>query len=164
MYYKSPLLINSETLSVVKDLESVKESIDAFLELLVFTSPGGFKPDHEFGFEFWSNEFQNFIINNFNNRTSDTNLVSSKGDHTDKESCEKGLKKSIEIYEPRLKNVRVTLNVEQNNKIAKTNNFRTNDIKYDVFIRITGKMIIDHLASEDYIKDIQFSVGPMIIK
>lgn len=164
MFYKTPLKIDDENLAIAQELKSVKSSIDAFLELLVFTPKGGFKPDYDFGFEFWSNEFQNFVIKNFNNRTSDTNLVNNKGENTGKESCEKGLKKSIETYEPRLKNVRVDLQIEQNNVIKKNDRFKTNDIKYDVYIKIMGEMILSNLTSKDYEKDIQFSVGPVIRK
>ena len=164
MFYKSPLMINSENLTIIRELESIRASVDAFLELLVFTPKGGFKPDPDFGFEFWSNEFQNFVIKNFNNRTSDANLINHKGENTDKESCEKGLKKNIEEYEPRLKNVRVNLTIVQNIAITKNDTSKANEIKYDVYIKVVGELTIDSLTTEDYVKDIQFAVGPMIRK
>ena len=156
MYYQTPLNISEENLSIAQEASSVRESIDSFLELAVFTPKGSFKPDADFGFEFWSNEFQNFVIKNFNSRTSDDKLLNNRGEKTNKDACERGLKKCIELYETRLSNVRVEMNLEQKNSSG------INEIKYDVHLKISGEMEIDKFVSENYTKEIRFSVGPVI--
>ena len=162
MYYQTQLNISEENLSIAQEASSVRESIDSFLELVVFTPKGSFKPDSDFGFEFWSNEFQNFVIKNFNSRTSDANLLNNRGEKTNKEACEKGLKKCIELYETRLKNVRIEMNLDQNDVGKQGHNTGINEIKYDVHLKISGEMAIDQFVSENYTKEIRFSVGPVI--
>jgi len=164
MYYKAPLQLN-EKIGLLHVTKSIRESIDAFLELIIFTPKGGFKADYDFGFEFWSNEFQNLMVEDFNQHINETELVNRKGDYTNRKNCLRELKKTIEFYEPRLDSVKIDLNLRQKNQIK--NNLENKDedqTKYDVVIVIRGEIHTINNTKENYLKQIVFTVGPAIKK
>jgi len=84
----------------------IKESIDNFIDLLVFSPCGSLKSDYAFGFV-----FQNF---RFENSDANDQINSKKmyGESVNKNNYAYDLKQVIEQYETRLKNVKVNMNWE----------------------------------------------------
>ncbi len=163
MYHRTPLKITHNFL-FQRDIETLRESVDNFLDLLVFTPRGGFKGDYGFGFEFWSNEFQNIAIENFNQHINESGFVNRRGDPTDRGHCIKSLKRAIEMYEPRLQNVKIDLILKQKVQAEKGlhKDRKEDHTKYEVFLTIRGDLSQGAVSSEPYQKQIIFSVGPAI--
>ena len=165
MFYKTPVHIE-DNLSFQRESESIRESIDTFLELLIFTPRGGFKADYDFGFEFWSNEFQNIVIEDFNQHINESVLVNRRGDSTDQRNCIRNLKKAIEMYEPRLQNVKIEMNLKQKDNTQKS--YLRNEVedhtKYDVFLTIRGDIYLGMGNTEGFMKQVTFAVGPAFKK
>jgi hypothetical protein len=128
-----------------------KKSIDDFLELMVASRFGSFKPDRNFGFIFKNFKFENFDERNgtvsYSDRESDKNkniyyekkiAGSSKNPNT----FAYELKRNIEHYEKRLRNVEVKMRYEQKQKI--------------IVLRITG--LIDVEKTLNYEHEIMFHV------
>lgn len=136
---------NTRFLPEFDKYSSLKESIDDFLDLLVFTHPGECKFAYDFGFNFWENEFINISIDTFNNSGEP------------RKHFEDFLKESIESYIPKLTEVKVE--VFLSNDEASIKNLK---IKFFVVIVIQG--FIKGLQKEPYKKNIVFSVGPVIKK
>jgi len=126
-------------------LGDLKESIDRFVELLVFTHPGECKFAQDFGFSFWENEFKNFSIDLFNSTDNP------------RKNFEDNLKVTINKYEPRLEVSNVEILLSDLDSII--NNTR---IKFLVTITIQGK--IKGIQPKAYNKLIVFSIGPVIKK
>jgi len=82
----------------------IKESIDHFIELLVFSPCGSLKADYAFGFV-----FQNFRFEN-NDANEQINSKKLYGESVNKNNFAFDLKQTIEQYETRLKNVKVNMN------------------------------------------------------
>ena len=92
------------------DTKTVRASIDDFIELIVFSANGCFKADYYFGFVFQNTKFQN---------TDHGEQIESKkisGDSINKNNYAYDLKLAIEEYETRMKNVRVMIIYDQDNK------------------------------------------------
>ena len=124
---------------------SLKNSIDDFIELLVFTHPGECKFAYDFGFNFWENEFINISIDTFNNSGYP------------RKNFEEYLKATIETYQPKLTDIKVEVFLSnEETKIKSTK------IKFFVVIVIQGS--IKGIQKEPYKKNILFSVGPVIKK
>lgn len=162
MYHNIPIKINDQ-FKLQKDIEQIKSSIDAFLELIIFTPRGGFRADYDFGFEFWNNEFQNILIEDFNQSLNESTLVSRRGDSTSKTQCVRSLKKTIETYETRLKNVRIEMNLQAASDSRSRSKRNIYNSKYEVEIVIEGEIQLQY-TTEQYYKRILFTVGPAIKK
>lgn len=123
----------------------LKESIDEFIELLVFTHPGECKFANDFGFNFWEYEFSNLSIDTFNNTENP------------RRNFENNLKEAILKYEPRLSDVKVEVLLSEENLLIKKTR-----IKFLVMIFIQG--FIKGIQKEPYRKNLVFSMGPVIKK
>lgn len=130
---------------VFDHIDDVTESIDQFIDLLVFTHHGECRFQHDFGFSFWDNEFSNISIQDFNTREKP------------KKDFEDDLKNVIETFETRLKNVQVEILLSEEDA-----HVQKSKIKFMVLISITGK--IKAIQSKPYKKQIVFSVGPVAKK
>ena len=115
----------------------IKDSIDSFIELLLFTPCGSLKSDYDFGFI-----FQNFRFEN-NDANEQINSKKLYGESVNKNNFAYDLKQTIEQYETRLKNVKVIMNWEP--KIKK--------ISFD----IVGKYEEDY-EEKSYSKNISFII------
>jgi len=90
--------------------KNVKASIDDFIELIVFSPNGSFKADYYFGFVFQNTKFQN------SDQNSQIEAKKINGESINKNNYAYELKMAIEDYEKRLKNVRVSINYDTENK------------------------------------------------
>lgn len=108
--------------------ENVIRSIRDFVELLVLSPLGSFKSDRDFGFLFRNYRFENFdevqgtIDNKKRNhfqQEDDLNYgkkIAGSGKNANTFAYD--LKRNIEYYEKRLKNVEVKMNYEQKGKMV----------------------------------------------
>lgn len=135
-------------------------SIDALIDLIVFTPKGSFPADPEFGFEYWNHEFSNLNVREFNNSYIGLIHHESFFNEVSRRQCEESLKESIAAYEPRLLNPEVKIELEINDKVMK----KRNRSKYMMKIVVTGG-IDDGLGVEKtYEKKISFLVEPVAKK
>ena len=104
-----------------KDVDSIK----SFIELLVRTPKGSCESDPDFGFVFKSFRFENFneergvLYSSSNDDTSTAVYYKRKiqGRSINSNTFAHDLKKSIERYEPRLRQVNVSMEYTQKEKI-----------------------------------------------
>jgi hypothetical protein len=92
--------------------KKVKDSIDDFIELIVFSANGSFKADYYFGFVFQNTKFQN---SDQNNQIEEKKII---GESQNKNNYAHELKMAIEEYETRINNVRVIINYDTNKKMV----------------------------------------------
>ena len=92
------------------ETRNLKDSIDDFVELIVFSAHGSFKADYYFGFVFQNTKFQNADYND--------QIESKKinGESLNKNNYAYDLKLAIEEYETRITNVRVMINYDKDRK------------------------------------------------
>jgi len=130
---------------VFQKVDKVKDSIDSFIELLVFTHPGECVFLHDFGFTFWESQFNNISVDHFNNS------------EYPKKEFEDSLQRSITRYETRLDHVsvEVLLTNKEISQLMKKNAF-------SVIVTVTGKT--KTFPAEPYHKTIVFASETMIKK
>jgi hypothetical protein len=124
MYIKIPFQIHNGKIEREKD---IIQSINEFLELIVSSAFGSFKPENDFGFIFKNFRFENFdeingtimylktkpdeIIDvNYKKKISDTS--------NNPNNFAFDLKKNIEKYEKRLKNVTIDMKYNRSEKLV----------------------------------------------
>ena len=117
--------------------DSVKKSIDDFIDLLVVSPNGSFKADYYFGFVFQNSRFEN------SDKDEQIDEKKLHGESFNKNNFAYDLKQSIEEYESRLKNVQVRMNYDSGYK--------------KVSIDISGRYEED-FAEKDYRKNITFYI------
>lgn len=134
--------------------------LDNLVELIVFTPRGSFAADPDFGFEYWNHEYSNIHYRDFNNNHTGVGYYGLYNDITRKE-CQESIKKSLETYEPDLKNIDVSieLNSIEENKQNKTKKVFS---KYEVSVRVTG-FIDDGIGTvKKYEKKVMFFMEPTV--
>jgi hypothetical protein len=107
--FKLPLTM-SGNFSTENKAGSIKESIDDFIDLIVFSPNGSFKADYYFGFVFQNTRFEN--------SDEDEQIDAKKihGESFNKNNYAYDLKIAIEEYEPRIEKVRIMMNYDADNK------------------------------------------------
>lgn len=152
-YYKIPLdfqdlfpketevgHVKSTSYSELKKNNSLKSSVDEYIELIITTHLGEYKHNKEFGFQIWELEFENLQIEKFNTH------------NYPRQDLEKFLQHTLGKYEPRLKDIKVEI-LFVHRKI-----FRGKQIKF--FVDITVKGILTNNTSDKYFRSFQFAMGP----
>jgi hypothetical protein len=130
---------------IFEGVDRLKDSIDNFIELLVFTFPGecSFLPD--FGFPLWENRFKNISITQFNES------------EFPRKEIEEGLLKSINEYETRLQNIKVEVILMDDESSQFSG-------KYLYTVKVTVAGTIKTSTAEPYRKTIYFSSETMTKK
>ena len=107
--FKIPITMTSRFVHE-NETKTIKSSIDDFIELLVFSANGSFKADYFFGFVFQNTKFQN--------ADPDDQIESKKipGESYNKNNYAYELKLAIEEYEKRIRNLRVMIDYDTDNK------------------------------------------------
>jgi hypothetical protein len=126
-------------------LPSIKDSIDDFIDLIIFTHPGECKFAYDFGFNFWETEFSNLTVERFNNSEYPRKLY------------EENLKETIQKYEPNLTDVRVEIFLSDEELMI-------SKLKINFFVVIFVHGFIKGIRKEPYRKNVIFSLGPVIKK
>jgi hypothetical protein len=134
--FKIPIVVTSR-FTEENSNRRLKESIDNFIEMLVFSANGSFKADYGFGFVFQNSRFENADMNE---KMNDKKLY---GSSVNKNNYAYDLKVAIEAYETRLKNVAVTMNFSAPKK--------------EVSLEITGSYEED-FREQYYKKEITFYI------
>jgi len=107
--FKIPITLTG---SFIKEnnTKNIKQSIDDFIELIVFSANGSFKADYYFGFVFQNTKFQN------SDHDDQIEAKKIRGESINKNNYAHELKQAIEEYETRMKNVRVMINYDTDKK------------------------------------------------
>lgn len=158
-YIKTPLTYESGKVVIARNLEDRIAMIDNFIELIVFSPKGSFIADDDFGFEYWNHEYSNVHFRSFNHGQNGNYSNGLYNEVTLKE-CKESIEKSLDVYEPQLKQVNVLIELGS----IKTENESNHKLlsKYEVTIRITG-MLDDGLGILiPYKKDVSFLMEPTV--
>lgn len=158
-YIKTPLTYESGKVIIARNLEDRIAMIDNFIELIVFSPKGSFIADDDFGFEYWNHEYSNVHFRSFNHGQNGNYSNGLYNEVTLKE-CKESIEKSLDIYEPQLKQVNVLIELGS----IKTENESNHKLlsKYEVTIRITG-MLDDGLGILiPYKKEVSFLMEPTV--
>lgn len=158
-YLKTPLAFNNtdSKSQLVRTIEDRIKMLDNLVDLIIFTPKGSFDADPDFGFEYWNHEYSNIHYREFN---SEHTGYSGNGlnDEVTKEECKKSICQSLESYEPQLKDVNVSIEINA----AEVEKQRRKKVlsKYVVTISVEG-IIDDGLGTTTpYKKDVVFLMEP----
>lgn len=158
-YLKTPLAFNNtdSKSQLVRTIEDRIKMLDNLVDLIIFTPRGSFDADPDFGFEYWNHEYSYIHYREFN---SEHTGYSGNGlnDEVTKEECKKSICQSLESYEPQLKDVNVSIEINA----AEVEKQRRKKVlsKYVVTISVEG-IIDDGLGTTTpYKKDVVFLMEP----
>ena len=143
----------------MRDIEDRILMLDNLVELIVFTPRGDFEADPDFGFEYWNHEFSNVHYREFN--ASQSGIVGgSLYNEVTKKECEDSIRQSLASYEPMLKNVMVSIELDTASQRQKRK--RRVASKYAVNVIVEGG-IDDGLGTlRPYRKVVVFLVEPTV--
>lgn len=158
-YICTPIAFNKEasTVTITKDIEDKILMLDNLIELIVFTPRGSFSADPDFGFEYWNHEYSNVHNRDFNNGHIRMSVGGLSNDITKKE-CQESIRKSIETYEPQLKHIDVSIDLN----FIDNNTHRKTFSKYEVKVKVVGIMNDDLGVTRTYEKEIRFFMEPTV--
>lgn len=142
---------------LVRDVEERISMLDNLVELIIFTPRGSFESDPDFGFEYWNHEFSNVNYRGFNN---DYYRSSDEGQYNEitKKECQDGVRQSLAVYAPQLKNVNVS--VEMNVVGVEKQMNRKVLSKYMISVIVEGDIDYGLGTTVAYRKDVQFMIEP----
>lgn len=148
------------SITLKRGLEERIKMLDNLVELIVFTPKGEFSADPDFGFEYWNHEYSNIHHREFNSHHSSGNHYGLYNDVTRKE-CQESIKKSLETYEPQIKHIDVSIELEPIGS-EKQKTKKKVFSKYEVSVRVTG-VIDDGLGMvSKYEKKVMFFMEPTV--
>lgn len=157
-FVKTPLSYQEPGLTLVRNIEDRIRMLDSLIELIVFTPRGSFAADPDFGFEYWNHEYSNMHYREFNLNQTGKFVNGLQNDVTRKE-CEESIRISLNSYEPMLKNVSVSIELDlpdENHRHKKRNS------KYKVNVVVEGR-IDDGLGTmRPYQKTTVFLIEPTV--
>ena len=136
IYYSLPLNLGDIINKKEQPRISLKESIEAWIHLLLVTHFGEFKNDESFGCQIWEHDFENI-----------TNPQKFK------EDLQKAVLQSIKTHESRLADIRLDLQIEQVEVLLQNRR-----IKIRIGIRIEG---IIRKTNESFVHVESFFIGPL---
>jgi len=111
--FKIPLNISNNSIYIENFNEDIEKSIKDFINLIVDSANGSFKPDRNFGFSLKNTRFEN------NDKDNRINLKKINENDSDVNSYAYDLKKVIKNYETRLLNPSVKMEFnKKNNKVS----------------------------------------------
>lgn len=144
---------------LVRDIETQIEMIDRLIELIVFTPKGSFNADPDFGFEYWNHEYSNMHYRDFDNEHTRTAAGGLYNEITKKE-CQESICKSLARYEPHLKQIEVS--IELNSVDTERSGRQRIASKYKVAIVVSG--ILDNGLGTvvPYEKSVSFLMEPTV--
>lgn len=158
-FIKTPLTYINNSVLIVRSLEERIAMIDNFIELIVFSPKGSFVADDDFGFEYWNHEYSNVHFQSFNHGQNGSYSNGIYNEVTLKE-CKESIEKSLNVYEPQLKQVGVSIELGSI-KTERESNHRLLS-KYKVTIKIIG-MLDDGLGTlTPYRKEVCFLMEPTV--
>ena len=157
-YIRTPLRLRDDG-RLVRDINERISMLDNLVELIVFTPRGTFEADPDFGFEYWNHEYSNVHYREFNNSQTGR-LAQGLQNEVTKKECEESIKNSLATYEPMLKNVTVT--IELDSAADKQLRKRKMVSKYEVNVNVQGNLD-DGLGTKLYYnKVVTFLIEPTV--
>ncbi len=161
-FVNTPILFKRSGSSVLlsREIDDKITMLDNLIELIVFTPRGSFSADPDFGFEYWNHEYSNIHCRDFNNDHAGMKFMGLYNDVTRKE-CQESIRKSLESYEPQLKHVEVSieLNAVDDDRLYKRKKVFS---KYEVAVRVVG-ILGDGLGmARQYEKKVKFYMEPTV--
>lgn len=147
--------------TIARDINNRVEMIDNLIELIIFTPRGSFFADPDFGFEYWNHEYSNVRYRDFNNGHTTTAVNGLYNEITQKE-CQESIRKSLEIYEPELKHVDVSIVL--NSLEMEKQRARKMISKYEVIIKVIGVLDDGLGVVTPYQKSVSFFMEPTVKK
>lgn len=158
-YINTPLEFNEEGTRILREIDDRIKVLDNLVELIVFTPRGSFEADPDFGFEYWNHEYSNVHYREFNNSQTGRGARGIQNEVTKKE-CEDSIKNSLASYEPLLKNVSVS--IELDTAADKQLRRRNTNSKYEVDVIVEGNLD-DGLGTKfPYRKEVTFLIEPTV--
>lgn len=158
-FIKTPLIYKNDSLVIARDIKEQIAMIDNFIEFIVFSPKGSFVADDDFGFDYWNYEYSNVHLQSFNLR-QDMHFNNGLYNEITLKECKESIEKSLEVYEPQLKQVNVSIELGA----VKTEKETSHKLlsKYEVTISISG-MLDDGLGTLfPYKKEVSFLMEPTI--
>ena len=158
-FVSTPLQFIDSGTKLLRDIEDRILMLDNLVELIVFTPRGDFEADPDFGFEYWNHEFSNVHYREFN--ASQSGIVGgSLYNEKKKKECEDSIRQSLASYEPMLKNVMVSIELDTASQRQRRK--RRVASKYAVNVIVEGG-IDDGLGTlRPYRKVVVFLVEPTV--
>lgn len=162
-FVNTPIEFNkkeSSSIIISREIDERVSMLDNLIELIVFTPRGSFAADPDFGFEYWNHEYSNIHYRDFNNNHIGMSYVGLYNDVTRKE-CQDSIRKSLETYEPQLKHVEVSIEL---NSIGEDRQKKRRKVfsKYEISVRVIG-MLDDGLGMvKPYEKKVMFFMEPTL--
>ena len=158
-YISTPLVFLEQGAKIERHIDDRLKMLDNLVELIVFTPRGQFDADPDFGFEYWNHEFSNVHYREFN--SSQTGRVASGlYNEVTKKECEESIRQSLATYEPMLKSV--VVNIELNQNEGKVTRRRKQHSKYEVTVKVEGRLDDGLGTMRPYSKDVVFLVEPTV--
>lgn len=157
-YISTPLSISDDG-QLVRDVNERITMLDNLVELIVFTPRGSFEADPDFGFEYWNHEYSNVHYREFNNSQMGKASFGLHNDVTRKE-CEESIRNSLATYEPMLKSVVVSIELDT----AVDRQLRRNRMpsKYEVKVIVEGNLDDGLGTKVSYRKMVTFLIEPTV--
>ena len=160
-FVSTPLKYQVPGITLERPLADRLQMLDNLIELIVFTPRGSFEADPDFGFEYWNHEFSNLHYREFNLNQSGLrpSYVGLQNDVTRK-ACEDSVRISLNTYEPMLKNVSVSIELD----LAEGKPGRRKKIasKYEVNVIVRGQLDDGLGTLTPYQKVVVFLVEPTV--
>jgi predicted component of type VI protein secretion system len=135
-YYSMPINLGDIINKKEQPRLSLKESISAWIHLLLVTRFGEFKDDQSFGCQIWEHDFENI-----------TNSQKFK------EELQKSIQQSLIRHEPRLTDIKLEVQIEQTEIVEQNRRIK---IKIGIKVRATLKK-----TNEAFIHLESFYIGPL---
>lgn len=151
---------SESSISITRGVDDKVSMLDNLVELIVFTPRGSFAADPDFGFEYWNHEYSNIHYRDFNNNHSGVGYYGLYNDVTRKE-CQESIKRSLETYEPQLKQVDVSIELDSTN-LEKQHKRRRVFSKYEVSVKVTGLLDDGLGVVKKYEKRVLFFMEPTV--
>jgi phage baseplate assembly protein W len=135
-YYSLPLKLGDIIHKKEQPKISLKDSIAAWIHLLLVTHFGEFKDDESFGCQIWEHDFENI-----------------SNSQKFKEELQKSILQSITAYETRLTDIRLEIQIEQVEVLLQNRR-----IKIRIGIKIIGTI---RKTNESFVHIESFFIGPL---
>ena len=159
-FISTPVTYIEPSLRLKRDVEGRIAMLDNLIELIVFTPRGSFVGDPDFGFEYWNHEFSNVHYREFNN--SQAILSNQSQEEITKKECEDSVRESLATYEPMLKNVTVSIELEA--AYEKGMHRKKMPSKYQLNVVVEGTLDDGLGTRRPYRKVVVFFVEPTVKK
>ena len=136
-FISTPLSYQEPSLCLDRNIADRIGMLDNLVELIVFTPRGSFVADPDFGFEYWNHENSNVHYREFN--ISQTGKIANGlYNEVTKKECEDSIRTSLATYEPMLKNVIVSIELDTTE--GKSMRRKKVASKYEVNVVVEGRI------------------------